>query len=112
MNAQHTPGPWIADCEEGSYGVFVADDGREIARLHDKRGNFPQSSFSHTQYLYDGQHEANARLIAAAPDLLAAAQDACDNFQTSERHHPNHVLITADAFNCLRAAIARATGAA
>lgn len=70
--AQHTPGPWVADCEEGSFGVFAADDGREIARLHDKNGNFPQSSFADTQYLYAGQHEANAILIAAAPDLLAA----------------------------------------
>jgi hypothetical protein len=72
VSAQHTPGPWVAVCEEGSYGVFVEDDGREIARLFDNKGNFPQSSFVGTQYLYDGQHEANARLIAEAPAMKEA----------------------------------------
>ena len=84
MTGQHTPGPWVADCEEGSFGVFAEEDGREIARLHDKNGNFPQSSFADTQYLYDGQHEANARLIAVAPEMLemleqVAEGHACHN---------------------------------
>ena len=33
-------------------------------------------TFADTQYLYDGQHEANARLIAAAPELLQALRRA------------------------------------
>jgi hypothetical protein len=46
---------------------------------------------------------ANARLIAAAPDLLAAAIDALETF---ERRFPD-----SPTAHDLRAAIAKATGA-
>jgi hypothetical protein len=72
VTIEHTSGPWLADREAGGFTIVDEADGRVIARLYDGRGTFPQSTFALTQYLYDGQHEANARLIAAAPDLLAA----------------------------------------
>lgn len=66
--AKHTPGPWIANCF-----MVVAPNGKS------------KNSMS---YMYGGQEvchtgggkasneeaEANARLIAAAPDLLAACK--------------------------------------
>ena len=62
MNAQHTPGPWEmrGPCEiKGNYSVvhngplfYVGDAGQP-----------------------EGTGKANARLAAAAPDLLAALQD-------------------------------------
>jgi hypothetical protein len=60
---QHTPGPWSIDC---NLGVFP-EDGMPIT--DDKTDNevcvvWPQSD--------DNAQAANARLIAAAPDLLAA----------------------------------------
>lgn len=107
--AQHTPGPWVADCDGGSFGVYVEDDGREIARLHDKNGNFPQSSFADAQYLYDGQHEANAHLIAAAPELLTAIEKMVASFGwQSPNASPESEAALADA----RAAIAKAKAAA
>jgi hypothetical protein len=58
MNTQHTPGPWFAGT--GWVGAGQIKDGRVIARVD----NYPY-----------GNSEANARLIAAAPDLLAAMLD-------------------------------------
>ena len=83
--AQHTPGPWaIAGHYIGTLGVNVATVG----------------------YASGAEH-ANARLIAAAPDLLAALE----RIANSEEYH-------GDAFSCdfetlqnvARAAIAKATG--
>lgn len=116
---QHTPGPWVADCEGGSFGVFAEDDGREIARLHDKNGNFPQSSFADTQYLYDGQHEANARLIAAAPELLAALERLMPaNVCLTNSNVPDSAVVALECnfsmgeLRALTAVIAKAKGGA
>ena len=59
MNAKHTPGPWIAEDDQS---IYAADgDGRRlIAECH----------AGHKE-----ERAANARLIAAAPDLLAALED-------------------------------------
>jgi hypothetical protein len=59
QNAQHTPGPWrVAD--GGVTHWYIYRDKDEIATT---RHEFPNA-------------EANARLIAAAPDLLAALEAA------------------------------------
>jgi hypothetical protein len=67
MTTTHTPGPWHV----------VRDDGGESCWLI--RYADPDGLASHVARLYPGalcpEHgtvEANARLIAAAPDLLAA----------------------------------------
>lgn len=54
---KHTPGPWTAT----ERGEFVnAPNGRDICHIYGQRTL--------------GEDKANARLIAAAPDLLAALQ--------------------------------------
>ena len=56
----HTPGPWVAeDVGAGDWEVNSARNDFHIASPSSHRPNV----------------EANARLIAAAPDLLAAAED-------------------------------------
>jgi len=66
--AKHTPGPWQArwqdpidvdDCAR--IAIETAPDAGDIAGIH---------------HATRGEDEANARLIAAAPDLLAAAVEA------------------------------------
>jgi hypothetical protein len=59
MNTKHAPGPWMArQMLSGSWDIAAEDgDGSTIARTKD---------------------EANARLIAAAPDLLGACQSLID----------------------------------
>lgn len=60
MNA-HTPGPWLI---EDSNGFTIA------ARHTKGRVNIPVAYPAYTS-----EREANARLIAAAPDLLEACKD-------------------------------------
>ena len=63
-NAQHTPGPWEA------IGASVHSDGREIVcGLHNTRS------------AEDAERRANARLIAAAPELLAALEQVVARFR-------------------------------
>ncbi len=64
MGAQHTPGPWmfLPDGERGQFVILTKLGHRlDIAETY----GWPSTP-----------REANARLIAAAPDLLAAAQRA------------------------------------
>ena len=56
---KHTPGPWRPSC-----GMFVHAANNEFVAV--AKGNDDETV------------EANARLIAAAPDMLAALQDAYD----------------------------------
>lgn len=62
MNVKYTPGPWISI---GNYIGTVGDETQTIAYVDDHR-NAKRRTTEETL--------ANARLIAAAPDLLAACE--------------------------------------
>lgn len=88
--AKHTPGPWVVDQEvnEGDDGLFfvvLADDGAVTVAA-------PPT-------------EADARLIAAAPDLLSACQSAEMALLGFLRHN----LVIDAALDCVRSAIRKAT---
>lgn len=63
MDTKHTPGPWIS-AEPYPYGVQVSSTNGYVCRVS-------ESGKKSTE-----EQRANARLIAAAPDLLAALEDA------------------------------------
>jgi trehalose 6-phosphate phosphatase len=74
MNTQaHTPGPWSV-CSQAGYSGHKVDDanGRSVAA-------FPSSSRRS-----EDERNANARLIAAAPDMLAA-QRCIDDMLAGEQ---------------------------
>lgn len=61
---KHTPGPWEAwKDDEGAWGIL-------------KDHAFLTTAFDPDFGMVAGSSEANARLIAAAPDLLEALKDA------------------------------------
>lgn len=119
-HGKHTPWPWVADADDDNdIGEFTIRtvDGDYIADIRNPYCDY------HTQVVYalsdDCRLEADARLIAAAPDLLEAARaikkivdDAAErptgflvaDFQTAT--YPN----SRDAYDDLRAAIAKAEG--
>ncbi len=67
----HTPGPWEVDSAHGTDAVYVLSENHLIAHV-----------IAHG----DGTDDAaNARLIAAAPDLLEACQAA---LEIAEALHP------------------------
>lgn len=63
--SKHTPGPWNVDGDATVYGprFSIANDKEQIGRFEvaDCKG-------------YKQEREANARLIAASPDLLLALE--------------------------------------
>lgn len=71
---QHTPGPWAVSCEsvDDEWAVVTTPGGAVIANVN-----------------ADHRQDANARLIAAAPDLLAALKDARDTI---------HMLVNSRGF--------------
>jgi hypothetical protein len=88
-NTKHTPGPWVID---KSNPVKIQGIG------HQPQIRYPVCSVSAL-----GKHwQANARLMAAAPELL----DACILAEASD----SFTRLNSAAQNAIRAAIAKATG--
>ena len=69
-NTGPTPGPWTVsrvETEHGAICYIKADTGhREVAVLYT-----------------DGEQDANARLIASAPDLLDALRAFCGDYEAT-----------------------------
>jgi hypothetical protein len=101
----HTPGPWHLDRSTLISAYVMAENGRHVVSLPVGAGwwHSPKSEWDNSQ---DG---ADARLIAAAPDLLAALEAilAADNapLVLSDSH-------SVALLDGARAAIVKATGAA
>ena len=103
MTTKHTPGPW-------EFRVY--SDGCTIVSKHDAPGRSVRDwlkgvSVKVDVEINDDQSNASmaspdARLIAAAPDLLTALQAVQPYFEGE--HHPDHPHCVQ-----LRAAIAKAT---
>ena len=75
---QHTPGPWKIARQGISPGWLIYSD-------------FERELFGATHYIAQNlTHEADARLIAAAPELLAALKEAVDIIEDA------HAMLTAE----------------
>jgi hypothetical protein len=99
----HTPGPWTDESGDGSkWGVFDAD-GRAVA--------LAQQIVSLRVDVYQAERTANARLIAAAPDLLAALVECVVDMQATEDFYGPHTKAQ-EVMAAARAAIAKAEGRA
>lgn len=85
----HTPGSWHAD-ESKSFYVFACGSLAE------------QAGVTNGPFVANASTAANARLIAAAPDLLAALQVLLNDKYLSDP-------INTDRMAQARAAVARAT---
>lgn len=100
-NTQHTPGPWIADLE--TYPIMVSSQS-ETWPLVDELGN--KEGRTGVFIANTGDNKANARLIAAAPELLEALEQLM-RWQVKNVdvwHNP--------AYDYAHAVIAKATGGA
>ena len=79
MTTQHTPGPWKAcRSNEDFHGeLFEPDEGDKypITRIEAASGTV---AAAHDLFKFK---QADAHLIAAAPDLLALARDVLDYYQ-------------------------------
>ena len=98
----HTQGPWTIDHQ------FIGPIGEAVASLCDVNDsvfgaivNWPRSD-AELKTLDDAENEANARLIASAPDLLECLQNLVDRGLIVNDNDHYEECITA---------IAKATGA-
>lgn len=106
--AQHTPGPWIVFggglAKVSARNIFTAEIGSVEGgpRLALVTGHVTRTELPDWEDFDSRTVEANARLIAAAPELLAACEAVFANLSPlySEEHH---------CMKLLRAAIAKAT---
>lgn len=98
-DAQHTPGKWGYDGEDTAASQDWDGDGYEIF-VRDGNGEIIESIASTTE-------EADARLIAAAPDLLEALETVERQASQSGEASPR---ITSNALRDVRAAIQKARG--
>ncbi len=110
MSTTHTPGPWAAHHD---HGWLVVESQDEALYLQVEKGSGAK------------KHMADARLIAAAPDLLAAqtmgAEINTPDFLDwiaerlihvhGESPHVDYVLSLRERAKAGRAALAKATGA-
>ena len=99
---KHTPGPWVVDeCNLIFAGMS------EIADVYGSNDALCAEGF-------EAECDANARLISAAPDLLAVAQmldaDWSDDGATPDSKVPEWHPETVRIWKAARAAIAKATG--
>jgi hypothetical protein len=103
--AGHTPGPWaVTPMVRGCTNAFYISGNLAANNSEVDIGTVGPS--------LNPSMEANARLIAAAPDFLDAAGQMLADYQTSQQHHPGHILVSIDAFAAMKAAHIKATGAA
>jgi hypothetical protein len=70
MNAEHTPGPWQRDRASGLKCDVRAENGRKVALT------WGLGCGDNYREKYRAECDANAHLIAAAPELLEAMESA------------------------------------
>ena len=116
MTGQHTPGPWVYRDESD----MVPDEPFWIGVEHPNWGfvSHAAARAGCTEAEELGDMEANARLIAAAPELLAALVALHDNVRAQDLDDalkPPNPPSEEQYQQCMRnaaAAIAKATGSA
>lgn len=97
-NVQHTSGPWKAN---SGATVYVAGDEWETL----SSGRTIRKRVAHALGNSIPEVEANARLIAAAPELLAALEMVERRWESTEYHSP-----TREEMEQVAAAIVKARG--
>ena len=102
--SKHTPGPWLV-ATSNSWRRILASDGSHVCYPVTQRDGHPDLLFDN-----GGQDGPDARLIAAAPDLLAALQHLLA--EVSEASIVGIVHDERAAFMKARDAVAKATGVA
>lgn len=103
--ATHTPGPWTSTVSPFGQVEVRGDEGAFVCRLRHMDGEFDTTILTE-------QNKANARLIAAAPELLEALKAVAAALESALVGKRDIILTPEDALAEARAAIAKATGGA
>jgi len=105
----HTPSPWqIRHTDSALTRVGPPDEGWDVAEVHLPDGHM-STPIREVPAESHFREKANAKLIAAAPDLLAAARKAEDVLSWVEDEPPTAQREEVEALKGLRDAIDKAT---
>ena len=115
MSTEHTPGPWLL---EQQLGTGDSDCGWSVLEREQNpyRGEICHiTDAEHIAGITKAERDANARLIAAAPELLEAMRALVKHFPTDSEMDQigftkESVTEACDAYDAARVAIAKATG--
>jgi hypothetical protein len=99
--SKHTPGPW--EWGDGHRGLYGQGEGRQ-------REVLTFESYEGMWLSYTDNQEANARLIAAAPDLLEALECMIIGAAACAIPHPKEREVIQEAVNMAIAAKRKAKG--
>lgn len=109
MSAKHTPGPWITN--EADHDAPYQDIKIKAGKHHTVCTVWIDDAPVHD---FNALQEANARLIAAAPDLLEAAKQVLAWYEAEDGHSKvdfyERVEMCRKSEAAIRAAIAKAEG--
>ena len=122
-DVKHTPGPWTSyPCNLERYSRVITANGAMVQIAYTGLNHHDQVAMTKEVYgdrrTYGPGEEttANARLISAAPDLLEAAKLVIAWYEAENDHKGTdfwqRVAMCRESEDALRAAIAKATGAA
>jgi hypothetical protein len=104
VSTQHTPGPWKVK----AHSTAVLAGRKQICSNVNSASNLPVNMRDDLEIAH-----ANARLIAAAPDLLGALQQIKQRLDTCHLHIMNgHEVFDSFYVEMIDKAIAKATGGA
>ena len=107
MEAKHTPGPWILGCEIGVDSTRIeTESGKVIGAIRSRE--ITSWEQSRPIYSWDDEGFSNARLIAAAPELLSALVEIVKSLADQD---DEGMIEHAEQMINARASIAKATGA-
>jgi len=109
MSAQHTPGPWLHLHRKGSDGMYRTEVFSEEHGVIATCNWVPKHLGNGITVTY---REANARLIAAAPEMLAALQAVLAEIDEPDRPHSTDSWLPSHLVHQVRAAIAKVEGGA
>jgi hypothetical protein len=108
MSAAHTPGPWsYRPFEHDDWGIVRGPDGYVVANAQSNRVSDEEKDDA--RWHRTDPYEANARLIAAAPELLQALKALLEIVEKTKWGQPWPGRPHAECDRA-RAAIAKATG--
>lgn len=96
-NQQHTPGPWHVGMQPGPI-IYDSRYGSQIVRMDNPFGQTDEDNL------------ANAHLIAAAPEMLAALQQVYTRLELEESENPNGTYLCAAMRGTIGRAIKKAKG--
>jgi len=109
-SGRHTPGPWIRSI--GGYQVLTGDSWNTICVFHEGAGEKWKDHrlAEHEDGRGAVDREANAALVAAAPDLLEAARSSMSLLDDAIRSGEVSQLQANQAWSKCKAAIDKALG--